>query len=359
MEKIYIAAARRSAVGTLLGSLTNVAASDLGATVVKTMLSDAGINVNIVDEVIVGNVLSAGMAQGCGRQVAIKSGISETVCAYSVNMICGSGLKAVLNAYNGISAGFSRVVIAGGTEVMSGAPYLIPKNVRQGIKMGDIKVTDHMVLDGLTDAFSGVHMGITAENIAAKYSITRQEQDEFSYNSIQKAIKAVDGGVFDDEIVPIEVKNGKVVSTFCRDEHPNRKSTPEKLASLRPSFKEDGTVTAGNASGLNDGAAFVVVASQSAVEEFNLTPLCEIIGIGQGGVNPQDMGLGPVPAIKNALKMSNLTLSDMEIIELNEAFAAQSLGVIKELTEYYGIDKQKLMSITNINGGAIALGHPI
>lgn len=359
MEKVYIVAARRSAIGSNLGSLSTLNAADLGALVVKTMLADADIKPEIIDEFIVGNVLSAGVGQGPARQVAIKAGMPETTCAYSINMVCGSGLKAVINAYNDLKSGFCKVVVAGGTEIMSAAPYLIPNNARTGIKMGHFNVTDHMLHDSLTDAYSGDHMGITAENIAAKYGISREEQDAFAYASQQKAIAAVDGGAFDEEIVPLMVKKGKELISFERDEYPNRTTTPEKLAKLRPAFKQNGTVTAGNSSGINDGASFVVAATESAVKEYGLTPLCEIIAVGQGGVDPQYMGLGPVPAINNALKNANMTLSDIELIELNEAFAAQSLGVIHELCNKYGVSKEELMSHTNINGGAIALGHPV
>lgn len=359
MEKIYIVAARRSAIGSNLGSLSSLNAADLGALVVKTMLSDANIPSDIIDECIVGNVLSAGIGQGPARQVAIKAGLPETTCAYSINMVCGSGLKAVINAFNDIRSGFCSVVVAGGTEIMSGAPYLIPNNARTGIKMGHFNVTDHMLHDSLIDAYSGDHMGITAENIAEKYGITRSEQDEFAFDSQRKAIAAVDSGVFDEEIVPLMVKKGKEMISFERDEYPNRTTSPEKLAILKPAFKQDGTVTAGNSSGINDGASFVVIASESAVKAHDLKPLCEVISAGQGGVDPQYMGLGPVPATNSALKKAGLKLSDIDIIELNEAFAAQSLGVIRELCGEHGLDEKEFMKRVNINGGAIALGHPV
>lgn len=359
MERVYIVAAKRSAIGSMLGSLANVAPSDLGAAVVKEMLNEKKIKPQVIDGVIVGNVLSAGVGQGLARQISIKAGVGDEVCAYSVNMVCGSGMKAVMNAVNDIRSGFSRAVIAGGVEVMSQAPYILA-NLRQGIKMGDFTTIDHMIKDSLTDAFSNVHMGITAENIAEKYRISRNEQDEFAINSQKKAIAAVDGGKFTAEIAPVEVKIGKNLVVFDKDEYPNRTSTLEKLSGLKPAFKKDGgTVTAGNSSGINDGASFVLVMSESACKEHSLTPLAEIISFGQGGVDPQFMGLGPVPAIRNALKPTNLKLSDIDVLELNEAFAAQSLGVITELAKEHGISKEDLIAKTNVNGGAISLGHPV
>lgn len=359
MKKTYVISAKRSAIGSFLGSLTTVSPLDLGTTVVKALLEDAKIAPENVDELICGNVLGAGLGQNIARQILLEAGIPETVCAHSVNMVCGSGLRTVMEGVMSIQTGFNDIVIAGGVESMSGAPYLIPANTRTGNKMGDFKVTDHMIYDALTDAKHKIHMGVTAENIAKKYNITREMQDEFAYASQQKAIAAVDGGRFKDEIVPVEVKLRKETVIFDTDEHPNRKSTPEKLAKLRPAFIKDGTVTAGNASGINDGASFVLLASEEAVEKYNLTPICEIIGIGQGGVDPLTMGLGPTPAIRNALNYADLKLQDIELVELNEAFAAQSLGVIHELVEEHGIDREEFMAKTNVNGGAIALGHPV
>ena len=359
MKKTYVISAKRSAIGSFLGSLTTVSPLDLGTTVVKALLEDAKVAPENVDELICGNVLGAGLGQNIARQILLEAGIPETVCAHSVNMVCGSGLRTVMEGVMSIQTGFNDIVIAGGVESMSGAPYLIPANTRTGNKMGDFKVTDHMIYDALTDAKHKIHMGVTAENIAKKYNITREMQDEFAYASQQKAIAAVDGGRFKDEIVPVEVKLRKETVIFDTDEHPNRKSTPEKLAKLRPAFIKDGTVTAGNASGINDGASFVLLASEEAVEKYNLTPICEIIGIGQGGVDPLTMGLGPTPAIRNALNYADLKLQDIELVELNEAFAAQSLGVIHELVEEHGIDREEFMAKTNVNGGAIALGHPV
>lgn len=359
MKKIYLVSAKRSAVGSFLGSLNNCNAAELGAEIVKALLIEANLAPNDVDEVIVGNILSAGQGQGVGRQVSVKAGIPVEVPAYSVNMICGSGMKAVLNAYADICSNMADIVVAGGVESMSGAPYLIPKNARTGSKMGNFQVVDHMLFDSLTDSFNNVHMGVTAENIATKYNITRTEQDEFALNSQKKAITAVDNGLFKNEIVPIQVKVGKEIKVFDVDEYPNRSTNEEKLAKLRPAFVSDGTVTAGNSSGINDGASFVLVASEEAVMRFNLKPLAEIVSVGQGGVDPLYMGLGPVPAIRQALKRANLKLNQMDVLELNEAFAAQALGVATELSEEHGISKEDILSRCNPRGGAIALGHPV
>ncbi|MFR6488788.1 MAG: acetyl-CoA C-acyltransferase, partial [Clostridium sp.] len=330
MRKTYVVSAKRSAIGSFLGSLTTVKPVDLGATVVKALLEDGKVAPDQVDELLCGNVLSAGLGQNIGRQVALAAGIPESVCAHSVNMVCGSGLRTVMEGVMSIQTGFNDIVVAGGVESMSGAPYLIPANTRTGNKMGDFKCVDHMIYDALTDAMNGIHMGVTAENIAKKYNITREMQDAFGYASQQKAIAAVDSGRFKDEIVPVEVKLRKETIVFDTDEHPNRKSTPEKMAKLRPAFIKDGSVTAANASGINDGASFVLLASEEAVEKYNLTPLCEVVGIGQGGVDPLTMGLGPTPAIRHALKYADMKLDDVELVELNEAFAAQSLGVVHE-----------------------------
>ena len=359
MKKVYIVAAKRTAIGSMLGGLRGVAAPELGATVVRQLLEDTNLTSSDISEVIVGNVLGAGVGQGVARQVAIKAGLSEDVTAYAINMVCGSGMKAVINGVNSIKAGYNDIVIAGGTESMSNAPMLLNSKVRDGMKMGDFNVVDHMIYDALTDAYSKVHMGITAENVAARYNITREQQDEFAFNSQQKAIAAIDSGAFVDEIVPVVVKERKGERIVDTDEYPNRTTNPEKLAKLRPAFKADGTVTAGNASGINDGASFVILASEEAVEKHGLTPLCEVIGVGQGGVDPQVMGLGLVPAIRNALKSCGLKLSDMELLELNEAFAAQSLGVVHELVQEHGVDREELVKKVNVNGGAIALGHPV
>jgi len=359
MKKVFIVAAKRTAIGKFMGSLSSFNPGELGAIVIKEIIKESGISPENIDSVIAGNILSAGQMQGVARQASVLGGIPNEVPAYSINMVCGSGMKAVMNGYAEILSGLSDVIIAGGTESMSNAGFVLPGGVRNGIKMGNIQAIDHMVCDGLTDAFNKYHMGITAENIAEKYGITREAQDAFSFSSQQKAIKAVDGGAFDKEIVTVEIVSKKETILFNKDEFPNRASTPEKLAMLKPAFKKDGTVTAGNASGVNDGASFVMLASEEAVNKYGLKPMAEIVSCGQGGVDPAYMGLGPVPAIRKALKNGGLKLSDMELIELNEAFAAQALGVIKELIDEHKVSREWIDQHTNINGGAIALGHPI
>ncbi len=359
MGRVFIAGARRTAIGSFMGALGGAAAADMGAEVVKAVLNDAKVRPEQVDELICGNILSAGLGQGIARQIAVKAGIPVEVCAYSLNMLCGSGMKAVLNGMAEIQSGGADLIVAGGVESMSGAPYLLPKETRRGIRMGSFQVEDHMLRDALTDAFDNVHMGITAENIAERHRITRGQQDAFSYDSQQKAIKAVDEGAFDEEIVPLTVKAGRDEVLFFRDEYPNRGTSPEKLAKLRPAFRKDGTVTAGSSSGINDGASFVLLASEKAVKELGLNPMAEILGAGQGGVEPSLMGLGPVPAVRKALKNAGLRLQDVELIELNEAFAAQSLGVIRELSGEHGMSEEAILQRTNLFGGAIALGHPV
>lgn len=359
MNKVYIIAAKRTAIGKFQGSLTNLTPAEMGAIVMRDILKTTGFNPGALDEVIVGNILMAGQKQGIARQAAIAAGIPAEVPAWGINMICGSGMKSIMTAYNNIRCGEANMILAGGTENMSNAGFVMPGTIRQGIKLGNFQALDHMVHDGLTDAFTGLHMGITAENIAEKYGISRQEQDEFAWNSLSKAISAIDSGRFKDEIVPVEIVQKKSVTIFDTDEHPNRTSTPEKLASLSAAFKKEGTVTAGNASGINDGAAFLLLASEEAIQQHGLTPLAEVVAIGQGGVDPQIMGMGPVPAIAQALKKANLHLKDMAVMELNEAFAAQSLGVMHQLCEDHGVTQAELVGRINPNGGAIALGHPI
>ena len=358
-RKVFIVGAKRSPIGSFLGALKDVHPQDMGSQVLKALLEESKVPVDKIDEVIVGNILSAGLGQGIARQISVKAGIPEAVPAYSLNMLCGSGMKAILNAFMGIQSGLSEIVVAGGVESMSFAPYLVSGKVRSGNKMGNMEMVDHMVYDALTDAFGNMHMGITAENIANKHNLSREEQDKFAYESQAKAIKAVDSGKFKDEIVPIVIKTRKGDIVFDTDEYPNRTTTPEILAKLRPAFVKDGTVTAGNASGINDAASFTIIASEEAVKKYNLPVLAEIIGIGQAGVDPNYMGLGPVPAIGNLVKNYNLKLKDMELIELNEAFAAQSLGVVSELAEEHNMTKEEILSKTNVNGGAIALGHPV
>lgn len=359
MKKVFIVAARRTAIGKFMGSLSPFTPGELGAKVIKEVIKDSGISPDKVDSVIAGNILSAGQMQGVARQASVYGGIPHEVPAYSINMVCGSGMKAVMNAYAEILSGAADVIIAGGTESMTNSGFVMSGAIRTGNKMGNIQAVDHMVTDGLTDAFNKYHMGITAENIAEKYGITREQQDEFSFASQQKAIKAVDGGVFDSEIVPVEIVTKKETTVFAKDEYPNRGTSVEKLAQLKPAFKKDGTVTAGNASGVNDGASFVMVVSEEAVKNYGLKPLAELVAVGQGGVDPAYMGLGPVPAIRKALANAGMKLSQMELIELNEAFAAQSLGVIHELIAEHGVTREWINEVTNINGGAIALGHPI
>ncbi|MEY8379948.1 acetyl-CoA C-acetyltransferase [Ileibacterium valens] len=357
-QKAYIVGAKRSAIGTFMGSLKNVTPAEMGATVLKAALEEANVKPDQVSEVIIGNVISAGLGQNIARHISLDAGIPQSVPAHAINMVCGSGLEAVIEAAIRVQAGWGDIFVAGGVENMSAAPYLISGKNRQGVKMGNQTVVDSMVNDGLTDAMNNIHMGVTAENIAKKYNITREMQDEFALASQEKALKAIADGKFKDEIVPIEIKERKKTVVFDTDEHP-RQTSMELLAKLRPAFIKDGTVTAGNASGINDGASMCIVASEEAVKKYDLKPIAEIIGLGQGGVDPLTMGLGPTPAILNALKYAHMSLDQMQLIELNEAFASQSLGVIHELIENTGIDREALMSITNVNGGAIALGHPV
>ena len=359
MSKVYVVAAKRSAIGSFLGSLSTLTPGELGAEVAKAAIKEANVDPKDFDEVVIGNVLMAGQKQGVGRQVAIKAGIPFEVPAYSLNIICGSGMKTVMSSYANIKSGEANLVLAGGTESMSGAGHILPAAIRKGHKMGPLQLVDHMINDALTDAFHDIHMGITAENVADKYSITREQQDEFAYTSQKNAIAAVDGGKFKDEIVPITISSRKGDIVVDTDEYPNRKTTPEVLANLKPAFKKGGSVTAGNASGLNDGASMMILASEEAVKEYNLKPIAEIVSTGIGGVDPQIMGVGPVPAINMALKKADLKLQDIDLIELNEAFAAQSLGVIAELSTQHGVDKKWFDERTNVNGGAIALGHPV
>ncbi|WP_203246349.1 acetyl-CoA C-acetyltransferase [Sporosarcina beigongshangi] len=349
--EVVIVSAVRTAIGSFLGSLKDVAATDLGATVIQEALQRAGVAPDSVDEVIMGNVLQAGLGQNPARQAAIKAGLSEAVPALTINKVCGSGLKAVHLARQAIIAGDADIIVAGGMENMSQAPYLL-KNGREGFKMGDQKIIDSMITDGLWCAFNDYHMGITAENLCDRYAITREEQDAFSAQSQQKAATAIEAGVFVDEIVPIAIpqRKGEPI-IFDTDEYVKAGTTADKLGKLRPAFKKDGSVTAGNASGINDGAAALVIMSKAKADELGLTPLATIAANGNAGVDPAVMGIGPVQAVKKALSKANLQLADIDLIEANEAFAAQSIAIDKEL----GFDQEKL----NVNGGAIALGHPI
>src|SRR6056297_2534385 len=315
-KKVFIVGAKRSPIGAFLGTLKNVHPREMGSQVLKALLDETKVPVDKISEVIVGNILPANLGQGIARQISITSGIPETVPAYSLNMVCGSGMKTIMNAFMGIQSGFSDIVVAGGVESMSGAPFMVDGTIRTGRKMGHMQMTDHMLYDALTDAFGNMHMGITAENIAEKYQITREDQDAFAYESQQRAIKAVDAGRFKDEIVPITIKTRKGDIVFDTDEYPNRSTTPEILGKLRTAFKKDGTVTAGSSSGINDGASFTIIASEDAVKKYNLEPIAEIINVGQGGVDPNYMGMGPVPAIRQLLNNAKKELKDVDLIEL-------------------------------------------
>ena len=359
MQKVYLVSAKRTAIGTFMGSLSGIHPVQYGSKVLKEILEDTKVDPSEIDEVQLGNVLPAGLGMNLARQISIGAGIPNSVPAYAINMVCGSGMKTIMNAFVAIQHGIHNLVIAGGADSMSSAPYLLPGKTRKGMKMGNFEVKDHMLYDALTDVFCNMHMGITAENIVAKYNISREAQDTFSITSQERARKARDEGRFKDEIVPIEVKSRKSTFMFDADEHINDTTTYEKLSSLRPAFKKDGSVTAGSSSGINDGASFVMLASEAMVKKYDLKPLAEVVGVGQGGVDPNYMGLGPVPAIEQVLKHTKLKFSDMELIELNEAFAAQSLGVFEDLKEAYGETEESLMKRTNVNGGAIALGHPV
>ena len=359
MGKIFVTAAKRTPVGSFGGSLKDLHPGEFGAVVIKQVVEDSKLDPAKLDEVIMGNVLSGGLGQNVARQCSLKAGVPKEVPAYGINMVCGSGMKAVINAYTNIKSGLANLIVAGGTENMSAAPYLVSGKFRNGIKMGNQTLVDHMINDGLWDAYNNYHMGITAENVAEKHGITREQQDAFAARSQELAVKAIEEGKFEGEIVPVEIKTRKGVVVFDKDEYPRKGTTVETLAKLKPAFKKDGTVTAGNASGINDSASAVLVASEEAVKAEGLPTLVEIVGVGQGGVDPKVMGLGPVPAIRNALKNAGLELKDIDVIELNEAFAAQSLGVVRELSEEHGLSEEEITSKCNLNGGAIAIGHPI
>lgn len=359
MEKVYIVGAKRTPIGSFLGSLKSVSAVKLASQAIRGALEQAQVQSTDVTEVILGNVLSAGLGQGIARQAAIGAGLSIDVPAYSLNMVCGSGLKAVANGMSMIQSGLAQAVVTGGTESMSNAPFLVDGHIRSGCKMGHMNFTDSMLHDGLTDAFEGYHMGITAENVAREFGISRGEQDQFAIRSQEKAIIAQDSGKFADEIVPVVVETRAGVEEVAEDEYINWTTTLEKMTNLRPVFKADGTVTAANASGLNDGASAIILASGQLAEAQQLPIMAEVIAIGQGGVDPSVMGIGPVPAIKKALEAANLTLADIDLFELNEAFAAQSLAVMNELAAESDESVEALSDRINVNGGAIALGHPI
>lgn len=351
MTEVYLAGLCRTAVGSFGGVFRDVPAVVLGETVIREALKRAGIQPEKVDEVIFGNVLQAGQGQNPARQAAIRAGIPVFVPAATVNKVCGSGLYSVALACRTIAAGDARCVVAGGTESMSRAPYILDQ-ARWGARMGDREITDEMIRDGLWDAFYDYHMGITAENVAERYSVTRREQDEFAVTSQQKAARARRNGSFDDEIVAVEVKKRKDASQLIiRDEYIREDATLEGIQGLRPAFKEGGTVTAGNSSGINDGAAAVIAASAEFMKENGLKPQLKVVAAASRGVDPSVMGIAPISAVGAALAKAGLETGDIDLFEVNEAFAAQSLAVVSEL----GLD----MNRVNVNGGAIALGHPI
>ncbi|WP_449536842.1 acetyl-CoA C-acetyltransferase [Ferdinandcohnia sp. Marseille-Q9671] len=350
-NEVVIVSAVRTAIGSFGGTLQSVSAPELGAVVIKGALEKAGIDYTLVDEVIMGNVLQAGVGQNPARQAALLSGLPQETPAMTINKVCGSGLKAVHLATQAILAGDAEVVVAGGMENMSQAPYLL-KGGRNGFKMGDQKLIDSMISDGLWCAFNDYHMGITAENLCDKYEITREEQDRFAARSQERAVAAIEAGKFKEEIVPVEIPQRRKESIlFETDEYPKAGTTVEKLGGLRPAFKKDGSVTAGNASGINDGAAAFVVMSRQKADQLGIKGLVTIKANGNAGVDPSIMGIGPVAAVKKAMDRAGLHVSDMNLIEANEAFAAQSIAVDREL--------QFNHDILNVNGGAIALGHPI
>ena len=351
MREVVIVSAVRTPIGSFGGALKDTRAVDLGAIAVKEAIKRAGIDPAMVDELVFGNVLQGGLGQNVARQVSMAAGLPKEVPSMTINKVCGSGLRSVGLAAQIIKAGDADVVVAGGTESMSLSSYAMP-SARWGARMGDAKMVDMMVYDGLTDAFNNYHMGITAENIVEQWGLTREQLDEFSANSQQKAEAAIKAGRFKDEIVPVEIpqrKGDPVV--FDTDEYPKFGTTAESMGKLKPAFKKDGTVTAANASGINDGAAAFVVMSKEKADALGLTPLCTIKSYASAGVDPSIMGIGPVPATTKALEKAGLSMNDLDLIEANEAFAAQSVAVGKDL----GIDPAKL----NVNGGAIALGHPI
>ena len=351
MREVVIVSAVRTAVGSFNGSLTPFSAVDLGSMVITEAIARAGIDKASVDEVIFGNVLQAGLGQNPARQAAIKAGIPIEVPSFTVNKVCGSGLKTVNLAAQAIMSGDADIVIAGGMESMTNAPYVLDSKARQGLRMGHSQVTDIMIKDGLWCAFNDYHMGITAENVAEKFGITREAQDQLAVNSQNKAMKAIESGAFVKEIMPITIKGKKGDTIFATDEYVKSGTTLEKMSALRTAFKKDGTVTAGNASGINDGAVALVLMSADKAKELGIKPMARIRSYASAGVEPNIMGMGPVPASRKALAKAGLTVGDLDLIEANEAFAAQFLAVGQEL----GFDQEKV----NVNGGAIALGHPI
>lgn len=350
-EKIVIVDAGRTAVGTFGGSLSSLPAPEMGATVIKALLERTGIKPEQVDEVILGQVLTAGSGQNPARQTTLKAGLPVEVPALTINKVCGSGLKAVHLAMQAVACGDAEIVIAGGQESMTRSGHVLPGS-RDGVRMGDWKMQDTMIVDGLQCAFNGYHMGVTAENIAKKYGFSRQAQDEFAAASQQKAEAAQKAGRFDAEIVPVSIPQRKGDPlVFAADEFPRHGTTAESLAKLRPAFDKEGTVTAGNASGINDGAAIVIVTTESKAKELGLEPLATIVAFSSAGVDPAIMGTGPIPATTKCLEKAGWSVADLDLVEANEAFASQAMSVNHDL----GWDLSKV----NVNGGAIAIGHPI
>ena len=350
MDDVVIVAAGRTAVGKFGGSLAKIPASELGAHVIKGLLAKTGIDPNLIGEAILGQVLTAGVGQNAARQAVIKAGLPTSIPAMTINKVCGSGLKATHLAAQAIKCGDANIIIAGGQENMSASPHVM-NGSRDGFRMGDFKMIDSMIVDGLWDVYNQYHMGITAENVAKKYEVTRAEQDEFALQSQLKAEAAQKAGKFKDEILPLEIANKKGTVVFDTDEYIKPGSTIESLSGLRPAFAKDGTVTAGNASGLNDGAAAVIMMSASVAKELGLKPLARIKAYASSGLDPAVMGMGPVSASRLCLKKAGWTHEELDLMEINEAFAAQAIAVNKEM----GWDTSKI----NVNGGAIAIGHPI
>ena len=349
MREIFITSAKRTAVGSLNKTLKNIPAYELGAAVITEVLQNSNLKKQDVDEVILGQVLTGGLGQNPARQAAIKSGIPKEKIAYIVNQVCGSGIRSIVSAYQSIKLGDAKIAVAGGQENMSLAPHAI--HLRDGKKLGDTELIDTMIRDGLWDAFHGYHMGITAENVAEKFQITREEQDKFALKSQEKALKAKKKGKFEDEIINLTISSKNSDINFNKDEHPREGINIESLARLKPVFKKEGTVTAGNASGINDGAAAVTLMSDEEANKRNIKKLVKIKSWASCGVEPSLMGTGPIPSSKKALELAGWSVDEVDLFEVNEAFAAQSIAVIKNLS----IPEEKI----NVNGGAIALGHPI
>ena len=349
MESVHITSALRTAVGSLGGSLKNIPSEKLGSSVISKIIKNSNLNNNDIDEVILGQVLTGGAGQNPARQSSIKSGIPKEVPAFTVNQVCGSGIRSIVSGFQSIRSGNSNIVIAGGQENMSLAPHAI--HLRDGKKLGDTEIIDTMIKDGLWDAFNGYHMGVTAENVAEKFQITREEQDKFALKSQEKALKAQKQNKFSDEIIDFKIKSKKAEINFNIDEHPREGVNLNALSRLKPAFKKDGTVTAGNASGINDGAAAVALINSKEAEKKDIDKLISIKSWASCGVDPALMGTGPIPSSKKALELAGWDIKDVDLFEINEAFAAQSLAVIKTLA----IPEEKV----NVNGGAIALGHPI